>query len=325
MKLTMKHSYIITFIFLALVFMSCEDKFSQVVEFDLPEHEPVLVSYCMVDVNSSEIILQLSKSATIDNEESTNINQADIHILKDGNQFISAFTQDSIFAGFDYSNPEKMDSIFSKRFIAELPSSFEHSSVYELEISSPGFEDVFSNSSVPTKVEISEIHYEKDGFIDPEGYTTDELEIRFTDPGSEENFYAISATVDFDFGGESYSRGLYLDGFDPRFETSWDIALLPDLYNQYIYFEDKEGFDGKENIIKLSADLYDLDNENADATLHVVLYSISKEFFAFIHATQLYNNNNGNFFAEPIIIPSNITNGFGVFGFFTSHEMTIQL
>ena len=54
-------------------------------------------------------------------------------------------------------------------------------------------------------------------------------------------------------------------------------------------------------------------NEPQIKTFYFRLYSISSEFFNYIHTLNLYNKNYGNPLADPVITYSNITGGYGIF------------
>jgi len=318
----MKYIYTLLIILITIIFIGCENKFSQVVDFELPDHEPRIVSYCFVEANNPLIKIDISKSLGVLEDDKSSIDQANIQMYKNDQLFIDEFQHDLVFIGIDYNNPNEMDSIFKNVYSANIPEVIKEDDVLRLEISSPGLEDVSAEASLSQKVLLTSVQFEKDGYVDPEGYTSDEIEIQFSDPGNTDNYYLITADriAENPQGNDTFN--IYLDTSDPRLETADYLKVLPDVSNNFVFFEDKEGFNGENNTLKFSTYVY---KEIEDVHLRVRLFSISKDLFHFISAYNLYEENGDNIFAEPVIINSNFINGFGLFALYSYDEIEIKL
>jgi hypothetical protein len=318
----MKNLYLV-FILMGIIFLSCEERFTQVVEIEIPDHNPKMVAYCFIDSNQDSVFVEVSMSQQIMDNMDPYILDASIKLLN-GNQLLSdQFKLLKKFAGIDYSRPQ-MDSIFTYSYVARTGQVFNTGSNYSLEISAAGLDPVYAECTNPEPVQLTSVEFEKDGIIDPDGYTSDEIKIRFNDPGEVNNYYIFSAHTIHRFNGFEYKNPLYLDALDPRVnESSWSTSLVPGI-EEYIYFNDKEGINGSENLFSFATFSYE-GSEEEEIELVVTLYSISKEMYDFCHAYNQYKNSADIFFAEPVTIPSNFENGYGVFGMYDYTEMRIDL
>ena len=318
----MKRIYIL-FIAFGIAFSACEDRFTQVVEIEIPDHEPKLVAYCFIDTNNDSVFVEVSKSQQIMQDIDPYILNAEIQ-LSDGSQLISdQFELTKHFTGIDYSTPQ-MDSIFAYNYVTKTGTFFSTGTEYMLDIKAPGLPSITASCTIPGPVEISSVEVQKDGIIDPDGFTSDEIKIRFKDPGNETNYYIMAANSIHKFDGFEYKNQVYLNPVDPRIrESSWRTIIIPGT-EEYVYFNDKEGIDWNENVFSFSTYLYE-SSEDEEVELYVKLYSISKEVYDFCHAYNQYKDSEDVFFAEPVTIPSNFDNGFGVFGAYDYTQIKIDL
>jgi hypothetical protein len=305
------------------LFTSCEERFTQVVDLEIPPHDPRLVTYSIIDASQDSIFVEVSKSLDITEDADPVITDALIRFSKNETLITDDFELIKRFVDLDWST-NQLDSIFDYKYKAKTGEVFTAGNNYSLSISAIGLESVEAEAMVPEKVSIEEIEFTKDGIIDPEGYKSDELKLTFSDPGEEENYYLVAVRMKDKFDEELYENDVYISAFDPRInQSSWGTPIIKNI-NSYAYFDDKEGINGNKNTLRFSMNLY-FDPDNPDIKISVKLFTLSKDLYNFCHALNQYSNSEGVFFAEPVTIPSNFENGFGVFGFYDYTEKYLEL
>jgi len=292
---------------------SCDESFNNVVEIEIPAHQPRLVSYCFMNANNRNIEVELSKSiGVLENGNESQVDGASVELLKDNEGFIDNFT---------YNYDPVIDPVRANYYcFYEMPEALDKKASYTLKIEAPGFTGIQAVSKAPELTKLTNINYEKDGYADPEGYSSDLLEIEFKDPAGEENFYLLKVFI---ARGLSQKSEVYLESLDPLIKEADYLNIAPELDGYFIYFNDQEGYDGQYVNLNFSAYL-DIIGDT-DAKLITRLYSIPKTMYSFILNYDLYNNSDFGIFGEPIIIPSNFSNGFGLFAIYDYDEMEIEL
>ena len=126
----MKYIYTLLIISISIIFIGCGGKFSQVVDFELPDHESRIVSYCFIEANNTIITVDLSKSIGVLEENKSNLNQASVQMYKNDQLFIDEFQHELVFIGIDYNYPYEMDSIFKHVYSANTPDLIKEDDVF---------------------------------------------------------------------------------------------------------------------------------------------------------------------------------------------------
>jgi len=197
---------------------------------------------------------------------------------------------------------------------------------YRLEVSAPGFDPVSSRSIAPSsQLEILNIDTT---YLDSEfgGGKSLRLNISLRDNDPGENYYGIGAEALFtdSANGETYVNEMYLNSTDVLFgadngdskygsELYFDDALLnQNTYVLSLNIENIEGyssgyFDNEGNFI-ITTDTAEI--------LYLRIFSYSKDLFLYNRSIERYYETEGNPFAQPTQVYSNIDGGFGVFGGF---------
>lgn len=301
-----------------LLFIGCEDKFSNVIELDIPDHDPALVAYSFIDKNASKIIMDMSQSKGIlEKDNDFHVDISGVKILKNGVPFIDDFEGNLIFSHIDYDNYPQMDSVFKFVIQADSPGFDDVNATYSLEVTANGFETITADVTIPKTVEVNDATYTKDGFVDSGGWHSDEVEVKFHDPGDVDNYYMVVLlnliqTEDFVDTSEMWSTSN-----EPGVKDSW-YPIIPGV-GDFIYFSDKN-FNGHDHVLKLGTGV---NSEGAD--ILVRLYSISKDLYNFIKSYNLYQRTNGSPFSEPVIVNNNIVNGYGLFTIYDYEDFVIEL
>lgn len=297
----MKYKFLIIFGFAAIIFTSCENFINGVVrEIELPETEPVLAPFLLLDEQDTAILVTISKTTgVLDSVEPTLITNATIELYRNGN-LLHTINSDhyDIFNGF-YSYD------LGGQFGQEL-------GLYEMKVRAAGYPEVSATQNMVLPVAIDSVGYIPNGYVDPLNGNKNELKLYFQDPPDVENYYMVSATATSrdtnPDGTPFYQYTAYLETQEPYIEQGWDNSVFSD-----------ETFDGQ--YISASFGTWNtLDFEQ----IVFRLISISKDTYTYIKSFNTYSNSIGNPFAEPSLLYSNTDGGLGFFGLSAGSEKEVE-
>ncbi|MBI1225322.1 MAG: DUF4249 family protein [Bacteroidetes bacterium] len=274
------------------ILSSCSgDKFSQVVEVDLPEHKPLLsISAELSNLDSSRTIIVGRTWPTTERPNNPAVTDAVVKIYKNG----------SLFWNYNPSPPNEF-------YYTQDAGILEAGTTYRLEVSAPGFEPVFSEQTMPSLVTITKANLKMDGVITPDGDKATELTIEFDDPTGEGDYYGIRS-----FSHWLYFDSINMDTFEGDFDLSLDTfdPLLEYGPNGLLLISDKS-FDGKKVKLKTFFYGYYPAEEGYDIVVHLV--HITREQYLYTLSLVQYQDTHDNPFAEPVNVLSNIEGGVGHF------------
>ena len=198
------------------------------------------------------------------------------------------------------------------RSATEIP---QQGATYQIEASAPGFEAVTAENRIPTSFQVLSFDTLTTWFEDSS--RTMEFEISFQDPPGEQNFYEVGfyrtfERVDFFTGDTIFSYGpLPFSCGDPNVETSQQIEDGLDSYFDQIWLKD-ETFDGEIHTLKFTIPRWTLDDPiEPDAVL--VFANGSEDYYLHRKSHIIAEGTEGNPFAQPVQVYSNIENGYGIF------------
>ena len=284
----MKSYHILSFFLLLTVASGCgENFFNQIVEIDIPEHEPVLAVTAHFKAQDTTLTVFLSRSAGVLDPvilDTVRIEDAEITVLRDGAPW------------------QTVPAVGGGQFhlvLGETIGDAPHT--YTLRVAATGYEPVEAYQTMPSPVSILNAEYKVGGGISPDGEKVNTLSVEFQDPVGEDNYYQVEAFIvisDTLVGDYSYS--LYLESED----------VLTEYHNGSLIFPDGP-IDGKKYTVKTY--FFDNIHEIPDAKLKVRLRSISRDRYLFLRTLDLYGNAQGNPFAEPVVVHDNIEKGVGIF------------
>ena len=280
----MKIYYLFFGLILSFVLISCEDAFTTVKEIDIPEHEKKLALFANFSESEGSFFVSHSKNIS-DNGNYENVN-ATITVFENGIEFLK----------FDYSG-NNSEGWEEKKFVKNMAEGNE----YTLIVKNDKYGTATSKQTLPKKPDISNIKYKKDGFIDPDGYKSDQLSFNINDEKNIENYYMIEAMYLSIYEQDTFENNIYFESNDPSTRSA--------------YFNDVTGlivsdkiFDGTNPKLILGVDNYDFfDN------ISLKISAITKDYYNFLLSYDQYSNSNGNPFAEPVNVHNNIENGYGLF------------
>jgi hypothetical protein len=301
-----KHSFktLPALLLLALLFTRCtEDRFSQVVEIDLPEHEPLLaVAAEFSNLDTSHTVVVTRTWGTLQKPPEPRVSNATVRMYRDGN-LIGEFVQDTFSSNF-YRQ-------------AALPVWQPDGAVYRLEVSAPGYKTVAAGQKILPAIPILKATFDAGGAVTPDGDKGDEYTLEWNDPAGEENYYAVRAfTESFytDLDGDTiwYSNSIYLESFDPLYEGgAFGELLVSDA-----------SFNGRKATLR-AWEYERLFPQRTRLIFHLV--HLPKDKYLQARSLTQYQNNEGNPFTEPVTIHSNIENGVGLFSMETVSKYLIEL
>lgn len=302
----------ISLIILSISFFGCEDAFQQVIEIDIPEHEPKLVSYCILDDIQDTFHIDVYHSAGILDDDFEKIEDAKISFSADGTNLNAAVVFDSTYYFSDWGghwDQEKMvwvkDTLYGGAYV--LPNFDIAKQIIEIEIEQGQYPKTTASSIVPPKPSITKIEYS--GIVDTINETNGSVEVWF-DGINPDFFYMVAITKEGLMYNDTYGEtSLNIDSKDPRFRVHYLYANLgfPD---GFLLFEGK---DFEKSFTKRFG-FRDWSDSHTDDKYFVKLIALSKDVYNYLNAVIVYNQADGNPFAEPVVIPTNFDNGYGIFG-----------
>jgi hypothetical protein len=283
-------------IFPAAVFLtSCDNLVNGVVrDIDLPPHESQLAASLFLDSRDSAISAIVSSSKGIyDTGQSKSIKDAEC-VLNVGSTTYNWSTMDQY---------ERYTELLPDRFGAPTDTLL-------FTVNHPDFTSVSATQVFPSAPQVSvELNY---GATQLYGEISDELIITLKDIPGVNQHYIVSIDVHFRtaLSGQDTSEyyNLYWETEYPNSTPLWgqgSALLLSE--------------DGLDRNIKFSAATGI--NPIDFAMLHeyrVKVSALSEEMYLFYKSYAAYENANGNPFAEPVVLYSNMSNNMGCFGVSTT-------
>ncbi len=284
-----------------ILLSSCET----VVDMKLPEQPPKMVVNSFFTPDSI-IMLHLSKSQfVLKNEELKPITDGEISLFENGN-FIGKFTH--INKGFYY-----------------LPGFFPKTNTqYTLNAVSSGIKSVEAKETIPNKpiinrVEISSSYFEGENYKD--------FIVYIQDNANEENYYMvdlIGKRYDYVYDTLTFDIIDSVEISEHVYFTSQDLVFQEQGASSQAIISDKL-FNGSIYPLRLSVNAYNFDEYSNMGyfEMTIQLKQVSKAYAQYVlsYSKNRYNDP----FSQPVQVFSNITNGFGIFGGYTSALSSVKL
>lgn len=313
--------YISIFIITVFLFSSCKDFFNQVVEVKVPDVQPRIVMDSRVAAGDDGIDVFVSRSRGIldDSEYSYNATIQDSMYYIDFNGD-SVLYVNTYFERYD-TVPGVTLEIFKNGVsigqIEPTQAGYYHldqqfpvdgNDEYQLKAAATGYEPVDASASIPVKPVIESLNFTPgQGGGGPFGDQLNSLDIVIDDNNTAPNYYNVEVFIRYD-SIEPYFQE-YIMSNDPLVSNSENGGILIS----------DESFNGNKYNLRVGTytDLLEVDAK-------VVLRSISKDYYLFSKSVELYRNANGNPFAEPVLLHSNVNNGYGLFEISNSTEKKVE-
>ncbi len=311
----MKNLRYIIAAFSLLLIASCtqtqlSNYFTPVVDIAIPDHVTKLVAQAEWTVGSDSLAVMVSKSrGALDTTFYNNsgrfdtVGNAKVELLKDGKLVATLpYFQD----GFHY-----LRGVHTLDTTAGV--------AYTLRISSPNYPTIETTQITPKKAKIRSFAFNKDGATrsdpldifngKPRNKLVDEYVITFDDVPNDENYYAAYAVVEYVALGQT--QLFELGSLDDIAESNMlkDKTFQNKTFTWRLWSQKFKGGrgggpggpGGNNNNVLSTGD-----------KITVYLRSMTADQFLFRRSLDLYKQSN-NFFSEPVILHTNIKNGYGIF------------
>lgn len=285
--------------FLPLAFFSCGDAFETTLEIDPPQHEEKLVVYAFGNTRTNLLVVSVAKSVglleNVDKKE-LYINNAKVVLHRGEESYLLDFKEP------DFNWGEEQ---FYNYFLPEGTIVLEKGETYTIEVEADGYPMASATTIVPNDINPTEITFD-DNEISFDGGTYVSIDVVFDDPSGQNDFYETSVLVSSEiFGGAEGFDMIYTEFIDPIIEYGWVNLIFKD-----------GSFNGNRKKIQLLIDDYYtevINGENALDYLYLNWRIISEDHYRYSKSVQQQRDAQGNPFASPIQVYSNIDNGLGVF------------
>lgn len=300
---------VLTFIFT----ISCETT-ERIDDFPLRPSKLVVNCYFAPD---SAWEFQVSKSLSVlDNAELKLVDDASIVLYRDS-------------AVIDSVKAPDTDGLY--RSGESLPQPGER---YRIEVLSPDFKNaLYAEGTVPSPVPVtganviitdSAFFYTRQyewGAMPPRGNVQGTLELTFSDPPGTDNYYQVSLysfVKDYDYNDSTifwiYKRDINFTVDDP-------VVQKTEAYYGAARFSD-ELIDGQTYKLKLDFEDWEA---SLDQVYFIDLVSLNRDSYLYRSSVQEYYESSGDPFSEPVLIYSNIENGFGIFAGYSTFTYQVPL
>jgi len=312
MKNLHQYIYISQVVILLLTISSCS-KFSEGVvhEVAFPEHTPRLATTLIVNDEDKKLVALISSSASVLDSEGPQIIQGAVITLSD----------ESGVTLYSLSEDEFSDSLY----ILNLDNNFGTTQgTITLTVDAPEFDEVTASTSMPSKPQF-DLHYEYQGDTvnSPWGISTQDV-----------------YTLDFEnnFGIRKnyliHVDALYLDAYTgdtlewmtQYLDTGQDPRITRHRMSDGIIVTDESSTSDAEALseVKFSTKSFEQGQKWAPISLRLRVESLSEELANFYLSVDSHLSGRPDFFAEPSLIYSNVSSGFGCFGLASEEVVFIE-
>ena len=305
MKNTSSYSPLLLAFLLVLTLTSC-DKFSEGViqEIPFPDHIPELTATLIVNDQDDKIFAQISSSASVlDTEGPQPVQGAVVTLTDEAGQTLYALSE----SDFD-------DSVY----ILDLASTFGTTSgLTTLTVDAPGFEQITATNTMPSKP-LFDVNYEYQGDSTSSPWEGPSIQDVYTidfdnNLGVKKNYliHIDALYQDIDTGNQEWLAMRFQTRTDPR------ITRLTSLDESSVIMVSDESSSSAVSAlhdVQILTKSTPEDSKWAPISTRVRVESLSPELASYYLSVDSYLSGGPDFFAEPSLMYSNVSSGFGCFG-----------
>ncbi len=257
------------------------------------------------------------------------VSGAEVHLYQDGND-LGTLSYDDSYEG---------ESVNGSRYVMSNVD-FSVDSKYSVKVVHPSMGTAMATTEIPASVEIKSIELKSEYIrLEEEEETMNAMVayVTFSDPSGENNYYQVAGGYyefaqkyekDFNINGWD-SIGYAKDSFNVYRKRFYDVykQIDPlivdnsdDMFggndNMFLIFND-DLIDGKTYTLRFVITNYwnrsQLDTAAGEYfQVHFVLRSITEDLFKYYASAESFYWNDGELFAEPVQVFSNVDNGVGI-------------
>jgi hypothetical protein len=305
MKNTSSYSPLLLAFLLVLTITSCE-KFEEGViqEIPFPDHTPELTATLIVNDQDDKIFAQISSSASVlDTEGPQPVQGAVVTLTDEAGQTLYALSE----SDFD-------DSVY----ILDLASTFGTTTgMTTLTVDAPGFEQITATNTMPSKP-LFDVNYEYQGDSTSSPWEGPSIQDVYTidfdnNLGVKKNYliHIDALYQDIDTGNQEWLAMRFQTRTDPR------ITRLTSLDESSVIMVSDESSSSAVSAlhdVQILTKSTPEDSEWAPISTRVRVESLSPELASYYLSVDSYLSGGPDFFAEPSLLYSNVSSGFGCFG-----------
>jgi hypothetical protein len=308
---------IITILLLALTLgavQSCEDAFSKDIIIDVPRQPDRLVVISNTPVGERfSVFVTKSVDVLAPNNNIGGVTTA----------FVTLFLGNTLVDTLVYNSSTRLYT--AKNNTRPIPGL-----TYIIRASLPGLTTVEGTIQVPLPVPISSFSYRPRFRIGSNGAERDEIRLGFQDLSTEGNFYLVKVRIPLSFGpGVPTYNDLYcVYTVDPDAENN--AGELSTSYDECVegsFVMKDTRFNGRLKEVTLQVNSFDMNIVTVGGITYrpiVELQAITPEYYRYFKSQKLYESAQGNPFAEPVTVYTNIRDGYGIFTIHSSSTRVIQ-
>ena len=221
----------------------------------------------------------------------------------------------------------------SNSYLVKRNTRPQSGSTYTLTVDAPGFTSAIAETVTPAAISIQGITKRINVKKDANGEYLDEVKITFTDDAAATNYYLIKIRRPGYFGGGgnvNYSGIYCMRSSDKDIDrrNNGDPTDFENCINQEFFMSDKN-FNSQAKELLLFIQHKELEpflniSNNRYLKPIVELHSITYDHYKYRKSYDAYKDAEDNPFAEPVLVFSNVKNGYGVFSTFDLARDTIR-
>jgi hypothetical protein len=271
------------------------------IEMPIPAHEPRLVVNSLFETGAP-LEVELSRSLGVGDSRSHKIRMGTVRLYENG-QLVEELDQTP-----ESIREMELSAIFRSRHIIRPAST------YRLEASAFGLRDVHAEEqtlALPTVRVVGIEHGES-----RHGHRIDRITFEIVDPG-ERVYYRLtfptsSGTVED--GRPNFFPSPFRSD-DPVLRNSWFSDIFEfdnDRFHSEVLFTNAT-FDGRPFTTTVEVMRPSYGPHQAPSETFLRLDRVSETYYRYIRARREVNQAEGNPFAEPVFMPTNVRGGFGIF------------
>ena len=287
-------------LFVSSLWLGCE----KTITVDIPDLEPRIVLNCTVSPNEQPFVY-LSKPFT--QYDSTFLHNATVQWYENGN-LIDTIPQSGWGTSFG--------SIYIYPFISNLPQV---GNTYTIKVSAPNLPSVEATQTIPPTVSLQNpvfTHhvYTRDNIL------FNRLQATLHDDPNTENFYRF-AFYTYHTKNKTYS----IRSMSKESASNMDFMLFGHgfSFGQFYYLSDYH-FNGQSKTFLFDLTDYTHIYLNDTITLIAISQQLSPDLYYYAQDIEA-GQGDAEFFNEPVTVYSNVQNGIGIFGAFSSDTLRLLL
>ncbi|MGB3801285.1 MAG: DUF4249 domain-containing protein [Lewinella sp.] len=288
-----------------LVISACgDDPFQQVVDIELPYHEPAPAVSVELVAGDTVVRHFVARSYGTQDERPEEDLAYELVLYRNDAEILRHGGSTNDFNQYDSTRA----NITLKPALDSVPAR------YRVEVNVAGLGSASANEVMPRQPVARVVSFERDGALSSDGERVDAVRLAITDPPGEENFYAVQVG----YRGIGATSCTYSGGTVTCDSTYADFPIFAETPNPlvrelgYVYRMglSDSSFDGQEYTLDIQ---FSSSSAGDDIALFAEVFALTESAFRYLVSKEAFDQARGNPFAEPVTVTNNITGGYGYF------------